>query len=67
MDIYKSWLINKYIAHKGLHGKGIPENSLGAFQKAVEKNYAIELDVQLTADNEVVVIHDEHLKKQFLL
>ena len=38
--------------------KFIPENSMTAFRRAVEAGYGIELDVQLTADGQVVVIHD---------
>ena len=48
-------------AHRGLHGNGIPENSLGAFRAAVEGGFGIELDVQLSADGEVMVFHDESL------
>ncbi len=52
----------KFIAHRGLHdGKNIPENSLLAFKKAIEKNYAIEFDITITKDNQVVVFHDEDL------
>lgn len=47
------------IAHRGVHdNKKTPENSLEAFQKAIEYNYPIELDVQLTKDNILVVFHD---------
>lgn len=55
----------KYIAHRGLHNKnkGVPENSLSAFRKACEKGIAIELDVRLTKDGRVVVIHDMSLKR----
>ena len=63
MDLFKTWLVETPIAHKGLHDKNIPENSLGAFSKAIEKGYAIELDVQLLADNTVVVFHDESLAR----
>lgn len=45
-------------AHRGLHGGGLPENSLAAFEKAVENGHGIELDVQLTKDGEVIVFHD---------
>ena len=45
-------------AHRGLHGEGVPENSLLAFEKAVEKGFGIELDVQLSSDGEVMVFHD---------
>lgn len=52
------------IAHRGIHNnKDIPENSLLAFKTAVENNYAIELDVQLTKDNVLVVFHDYDLKR----
>lgn len=52
-----------YIAHRGYfdNKSDCPENSLAAFQKAVEKGYGIELDVQLTSDNQLVVFHDESL------
>lgn len=62
-DIFKSWLVETPIAHRGLHDKNTPENSLGAFSKAVEKGYAIELDVQLIADDTVVVFHDNSLSR----
>ncbi len=45
-------------AHRGLHGDGVPENSLAAFALACEAGYGIELDVQLSADGEVMVFHD---------
>lgn len=41
----------------------IPENSLPAFERAVEKGYGIELDVQTTSDGRLVVFHDETLKR----
>ncbi|WP_083568525.1 glycerophosphodiester phosphodiesterase family protein [Arcobacter sp. LA11] len=56
------WLIQYPIAHRGLHmGFTIPENSNLAFKKALEKNYAIELDIRITKDNQVVVFHDKNL------
>ena len=54
-------LIKTPYAHRGLHGKDLPENSLAAFRAAVTAGVGIELDVQLTADGEVVVFHDEDL------
>jgi glycerophosphoryl diester phosphodiesterase len=45
-------------AHRGLHGNGIPENSLAAFELACQDGYGIELDVQLSRDGEVMVFHD---------
>ena len=55
---------NVYIAHRGLfNNKDIPENSLIAFKRAVENNYGIELDVQITTDKKLVVFHDASLKR----
>lgn len=45
-------------AHRGLHGNGVPENSLHAFELACEAGYGIELDIQLSSDGEVMVFHD---------
>lgn len=45
-------------AHRGLHGDGIPENSLAAFERACQAGCGIELDVQLSADGTVMVFHD---------
>lgn len=58
----KSVWISNY-AHRGLHSKDrtVPENSLTAFMLAVEAGYGIELDIQLTADEQVVVFHDDNL------
>ena len=52
-----------YIAHRGVHNLVIPENSLRAFQKAIEMGNGIEIDVRLTKDNIPVVIHDNSLKR----
>jgi glycerophosphoryl diester phosphodiesterase len=51
---------NIHLAHRGLHGDGVPENSMKAFSLAVEQGYGIELDVHITKDNKVVVIHDSN-------
>lgn len=48
-------------AHRGLHGNGVPENSLWAFRLARDKGYGIELDVHLMKDGELAVIHDSSL------
>ena len=50
-------------AHRGLHDKKIPENSLTAFEKAIQAGYGIELDVRVTRDNVLVVHHDETLER----
>ena len=55
----------QYIAHRGFHDNASfnPENTMPAFEKAVEKEYGIELDVQLTKDKIPVVVHDYDLKR----
>lgn len=53
-----------YIAHRGLYNTAdIPENSISAFADAVGAGYGIELDVQLTADHQLVVFHDRTLRR----
>lgn len=61
----KDVFYGRNIAHRGLHTKdeSIPENSLEAFEAAVENGYGIELDVLLTADDRVVVFHDDNLER----
>lgn len=48
-------------AHRGLHGNGIPENSMAAFRAALDGGYGIELDVHLLKDGNLAVIHDSTL------
>jgi glycerophosphoryl diester phosphodiesterase len=50
-------------AHRGLHGNGVPENSMEAFRLALEGGYGIELDVHLMKDGKLAVIHDASLKR----
>ena len=57
-------LFHPPIAHRGLWSPdGPPENSLAAFQAACAAGYGIELDVQLSADGEAVVFHDDKLER----
>lgn len=56
-------LKNYDYAHRGFWDRDLPENSVGAFIKAVDNGFGIELDVQLTKDGEVVVFHDSTLKR----
>ena len=59
------WLTKTPVAHRGLHdiARGVPENSRLAFRKAMEAGYAIETDVRITGDGQVVVFHDADLKR----
>lgn len=56
---------NCLFAHRGLFDNTcyVPENSLLAFQKAIDYGYGIELDIQLTKDKVPVVLHDYNLKR----
>lgn len=56
--ISDEWLKKRPIAHRGMWGEGIPENSLAAFETAVIHDCPIELDVQMLADGTLVVFHD---------
>lgn len=57
------WLIARPIAHRGLHdeARGIIENTPSAIAAAVAADYAIEIDLQVTADGEAMVYHDAAL------
>jgi len=57
------WLTARPVAHRGLHdrARGIVENMPGAFEAAIAGNFAIELDLQLSADGEAMVHHDDEL------
>lgn len=61
----KSLLYASKYAHRGLHNKDktIPENSMLAFSQAVNAGYGIELDINITTDNKVVVFHDDTLQR----
>lgn len=50
-------------AHRGLHGSGLPENSMAAFRTALNGGYGIELDLHLLSDGNLAVIHDSLLKR----
>ena len=55
------WLTARPVAHRGLHdaSRGIIENMPGAVTAAIAGNFAIEVDLQLTADGEAMVHHDD--------
>ena len=58
-------LFERPIAHRGLHDRanGIIENSRAAFEAAIEKNYAIECDVQLSSDGVPFIFHDDNFER----
>lgn len=58
-----AWLLARPVAHRGLHSEGVPENTLAAFGAAIDAGLPIELDVQLTADDAMVVYHDADLQR----
>src|SRR5271165_2530054 len=59
------WLTERPIAHRGLHDPAGPaiENTLRAAEAAVEAGFAIECDVQMSADGQVFVFHDATLDR----
>jgi glycerophosphoryl diester phosphodiesterase len=58
-----AWLIARPVAHRGLHdaAAGIIENTPSAFTAACAANYAIECDLEISADGEAMVHHDDVL------
>lgn len=58
MNIKEHAIFKAPLAHRGLHNDKIDENSLPAFQAAVDAGFGIELDIHVTKDEQVVVIHD---------
>jgi glycerophosphoryl diester phosphodiesterase len=57
------WLTARPVAHRGLHdrARGIVENMPGAIHAAIAGNFSIEVDLQLSADGEAMVHHDDEL------
>ena len=50
-------------AHRGLHGNGIPENSMAAFRAALDAGCGVELDLHLLKDGSLAVFHDGTLDR----
>src|SRR5947209_18092167 len=59
----REWLTARPIAHRGLHDapSGVIENTPSAFRAAVAGGYGIECDLQISADGEAMVYHDDAL------
>ena len=57
------WLFNIPIAHRGLFDNEHPENTLPAYEDAIQNGYAIELDVQMSSDGVLVCYHDDNLNR----
>ena len=57
------WLTARPIAHRGLHDvkAGVIENTAQAFTAAIAGGYGIETDLQISADGEAMVHHDDAL------
>ena len=60
-----AWLTERPIAHRGLHdaASGVIENTLQAAEAAIAGGFAIECDIQMSADREVFVFHDDTLDR----
>lgn len=56
-------LRNFVYAHRGLHDKEKPENSMAAFRAALDHGYGVELDIHLLKDGGLAVIHDSSLQR----
>ena len=64
MQNYTDWLRTMPIAQRGLHDNiTVAENSKTAIKKAIDANYALELDVNFTKDNVPIIFHDNLLSR----
>jgi glycerophosphoryl diester phosphodiesterase len=57
------WLTQWGFAHRGLHGPGVPENSLAAAEGAIARGMGIECDIQRSRDDHPIVFHDWDLAR----
>jgi glycerophosphoryl diester phosphodiesterase len=59
-----AWTFSRPIAHRGLHDRRqIFENTIAAAEAAIVGGYGIECDIQLSADGEAMVFHDDALER----
>ena len=59
LDALRGW----HYAHRGLHNEDRPENSMSAFEAALDAGFGIELDIHLLADGNLAVMHDSSLRR----
>ena len=57
------WFLKYKLAHRGLHNDIYPENSLGAYENAIKYGFAIELDIRVLKDGNLVIFHDDNLNR----
>ncbi len=57
------WIKTTPIAHRGLHDSTHPENTLASVKKAIQHNYAIEIDVKMLNDGTLIIMHDATLER----
>jgi len=62
---WKEFTKGTYFAHRGLfdNESDAPENSLKAFKRAIDNNYGVEFDVEITKDKQLVIHHDDTLQR----
>ena len=60
---HNHWLKNIPIAHRGLWGENIAENTISAYKNAVQNGYAIEIDIWSSKDGVLYSFHDGFLKR----
>ena len=63
MTMNATWIKDVPVAHRGYHdlNKTVWENTLSAFTRAIDAGFAIECDIQLSADSVPMVFHDHDL------
>ena len=57
------WLLSRPIAHRGLWNDNFVENSLSAYQNAIDNGFPIEIDLHRSLDGEIFVFHDDDLAR----
>ena len=57
------WLITKPVAHRGLWGGSVLENSLTAYERAAQAGYPFEIDLYLSTDGVLYCFHDKTLDR----